>query len=75
MGGIAALAVAFGTAYTVFSEWMNISILRSWTYADSMPRLGLGDFELGLTPLLQWLVVPWVALYLSRGTFVRAKAQ
>ena len=65
---IAVLTVLFGTAYTVFSEWMNLEVLRSWAYAQSMPRLDLGAFEVGLTPLLQWLVIPPVALYLAKKT-------
>ncbi|HUF81967.1 MAG TPA: hypothetical protein VMN03_12565 [Burkholderiales bacterium] len=63
---IAALTVLFGTVYTLFSEWMNITVLRSWTYAASMPTVELGRFEMGLSPLLQWLVVPPLALYLAR---------
>ena len=70
-GWIAALTVLFGVGYTVFSEWMNVKILRSWTYAESMPRLDLGDFELGLTPLAQWLIVPPLALYMARNTDAR----
>lgn len=66
---IAALTMLFGTTYTVFSEWMNVEILRSWVYADSMPRLALAEFQLGLTPLAQWLIVPPLALYLARRTF------
>jgi hypothetical protein len=54
-----------GTGYTVFSEWMNITLFRNWTYAQSMPTLNLGGFDLGLTPLGQWLVVPPAALYLA----------
>lgn len=63
---IAVLIALIGVAYTAFSEWMNIAWLRSWTYAESMPKLELAGFELGLTPLAQWLVVPPLALYLAR---------
>lgn len=62
---IAALTSLIGLGYTVFSEWMNITWLRSWTYADSMPTLAIGGFKLGLTPVAQWLVVPPTALYLA----------
>ena len=67
-GRVAVLSVLFGAGYTVWSEWMNITLLRSWSYAESMPRLSLGDFELGLTPLMQWLVIPPLALYAARRT-------
>lgn len=60
-------ATLAGVGYTVFSEWMNITLLRSWTYSKAMPVLELGTFELGLTPLAQWLVLPPLALYLGRA--------
>jgi len=62
---IAILSALIGVAYTAFSEWMNITILRAWKYAPAMPTLSIGDFELGLTPLAQWLVIPPLALYLA----------
>lgn len=52
--GVATITVA----YTVYSEWMNTVARDGWTYAASMPTVHLGGFELGLTPVLQWLVVP-----------------
>jgi hypothetical protein len=64
---IAVLTALVGTGYTVFSEWMNIALFRNWTYAQSMPVFALGGFELGLTPLLQWLAVPALSLYLARA--------
>lgn len=63
---IAALTALFGVSYTVFSEWMNLAVLRSWTYAESMPTLEHAGVEIGLSPLLQWLVLPPLALYLAR---------
>lgn len=41
--------------------------LGSWAYAASMPRIRLGAIEIGLSPFLQWLVVPPLALYFTRG--------
>ena len=63
---IAALTTLLGLAYTVFSEWMNVSLLRSWSYTDSMPIMQLGETGIGVTPLLQWTVVPIVSLSLAR---------
>lgn len=57
--GLGASIVA-GVAYTVFSEWLNVSVRGSWEYAPVMPQL-LG---IGLSPLLQWLVVPAVTVFL-----------
>jgi len=65
---IAAITALLGAGYTIFSEWMNISVLRSWNYSASMPTLSLGTFELGLTPLAQWFIVPPLALALAKRT-------
>ena len=42
-------AIMLGAAYTVFSEWLNVDIRRSWSYTAAMPVLPL--FGTGLTPL------------------------
>lgn len=65
-----AMLLALGLGYTVFSEWYNVYRLGSWTYTEAMPRI-LG---IGLTPLLQWLVVPVVMLVLARRLRRRAAA-
>jgi hypothetical protein len=70
---ISVLTALSGAGYTVFSEWMNITLLRAWAYAPSMPRIELAGFELGLTPLLQWLVLPPLALWLARRAALRAR--
>lgn len=67
-GRIAAFTALAGTAYTVFSEWMNTSVLGAWSYAGTMPTLRLADIEIGASPLAQWLVLPPLSLYLARKT-------
>ena len=58
---VAVLTVAFGLAYTGFSEWLNTAVRQTWEYSELMPVVpGLG---LGLSPLLQWLAVPSLALW------------
>ena len=57
-GTTAVLAIAIALAYTVFSEWLNVSVRGSWAYAAIMPTVP--PFGTGLAPLLQWLVVPAV---------------
>ena len=52
-------AILLGAAYTVFSEWLNVDIRRSWSYTAAMPVLPL--LGTGLTSLLQWVVVPGLA--------------
>ena len=65
-GRVVAVTMTAGLAYTVFSEWLNTEVRRSWAYSDLMPVLPpLGT---GLSPLLQWLVVPAAALWLAFWT-------
>ena len=53
---VAALSILIGVAYTIFSEWLNISVRQSWAYRDTMPTVG--PLNTGLSPLLQWLIIP-----------------
>lgn len=59
-GPVAVLTVTIGLAYTVYSEWFNVSVRGSWAYGPAMPTLPL--LGTGLTPVLQWIVVPSAAL-------------
>ena len=60
----AAVTIVLGLAYTVFSEWFNVTVRGSWAYAAAMPRVPpLGT---GLSPLLQWIVVPVIAFVWAR---------
>ena len=53
-------AIILGAGSTIFSEWLNVEIRRTWSYTAAMPVVAfLGT---GLTPLLQWLIVPGLAL-------------
>lgn len=65
---IAALSVLLGTGYTLFSEWMNVTVLGSWAYAESMPTVEVAGFEVGLSPLAQWLLIPPLAIYRAAKT-------
>lgn len=61
---VAAAALAFGLAYTIFSEWHNTAVLESWTYSSLMPTLPyLGT---GLAPLAQWIFLPLIGFRLAR---------
>ncbi len=60
-----AACLVFGVGYTIYSEWLNTSVRRSWIYSDLMPIVPV--IGTGLTPLLQWLVVPTLALWLAIG--------
>jgi hypothetical protein len=56
--------VVIGLAYTVYSEWVNVVVRHTWAYTELMPTLPpLGT---GLSPLLEWAVVPLLALLLTQ---------
>ena len=62
---IAVWTALAGVAYTVFSEWSNTAILGSWAYSGLMPTLKVAGVDIGLSPPMQWLVLPPLALYLA----------
>lgn len=45
-----------GVAYTVFSEWLNVSVRGKWNYSSLMPVLPL--LGTGLSPLFHWIILP-----------------
>ena len=57
------LLLILGLGYTVYSEWLNVSVRRSWTYAPLMPTLPL--IGTGLSPLLQWIIVPTLVIRMA----------
>ncbi len=63
----AARVLAFtvvGIAVTVIAEWATTEQLHRWAYADRMPTLPwLGT---GLLPLLQWTILPPLAVWFVR---------
>lgn len=62
---VIAITVTFaGLAYTAYSEWLNTEVLKSWAYSDRMPRLP--GTSLGLSPMLQWALLPPLALWSAR---------
>lgn len=60
-GAVLLMAVVLGVAYTIFSEWLNIVVRAAWAYREIMPLIPVLDA--GLTPLLQWMVVPAMAYW------------
>ena len=60
------LALPFGVAYTVFSEWRNVTAHSAWAYSDWMPVMSAFGLRVGLSPLLQWIVVPVAAFKITR---------
>jgi hypothetical protein len=70
---VAGLALATGVAYTVFSEWLNVAVRAAWAYSDLMPVISIGDVRVGLSPLLQWIVVPAAAFVIMRRATTRRR--
>lgn len=54
------VSIPAGLGYSIFSEFWNTTVHKTWAYSDLMPVLP--GLHVGLTPLLQWLVVPPLAL-------------
>lgn len=64
-----------GLFHTAFSEWVNTVALQSWKYSEAMPMVMFAGTNLGMSPLVQWLLLPPLALWLARkqpGKLMRA---
>ena len=57
------LVISFGLAYTAYSEWRNVYEIGAWAYSPAMPLVS----GIGLSPLLQWLIVPAITLLVFRA--------
>ncbi len=57
-----AIAVTGAVVFTAWSEWYNVYRAGSWGYTANMPLI----FGIGLSPLLQWLVLPPVMVVAYR---------
>lgn len=58
---VASIAIALGLLYTIYSEFQNVYVRQSWSYAAWMPTIDIGGHAIGAAPLLQWIVVPLLA--------------
>ena len=68
---IAGLTVVFGLGYTVFSEWLNVMVRATWAYSEWMPIIPIAGLKIGLSPLLQWIIVPGAAFTITRWVTAR----
>lgn len=46
---------------------MNTVARAGWEYSALMPVVRFLGLEIGLSPLLQWMVIPPLALWLAKG--------
>lgn len=53
-----------GVVMTLAFEWLATGLLERWRYAEVMPVVPI--IGVGLTPLLQWLLLPPLIVWLSR---------
>lgn len=60
-GGITVVIGAM--TFTVWSEWFNVFRIGNWSYTENMPTI----FGIGISPLLQWLVLPPVIVVAYRA--------
>lgn len=70
-GRVVVLTVLIGVSYTIFSEWLNIVIREAWAYRDIMPVFPIIDT--GLTPVLQWIIIPITGFWWARRSSSRTR--
>ena len=56
--------ITIGVVGTVISERVNVHLLKSWAYNELMPIIPW--LKVGLTPFLQWMIIPPIAILLVR---------
>lgn len=64
--------IGFGAAYTIYSEHVNVHVFQSWAYNEAMPIIPW--IKVGLTPILQWMVIPFGAILLTRHHLMAEEA-
>jgi len=58
------LFLAIGLTLTIGFEYYYTNISLRWTYSDLMPLVP--PFGTGLSPLVQWIVIPLLVLWFTR---------
>ncbi len=61
-----------GLSYTVYSEWMNTVVRQTWTYSHLMPKVPI--LGTGLSPFLQWIIVPALGFTVISHLLLRSRA-
>ncbi|ASJ73371.1 hypothetical protein [Granulosicoccus antarcticus] len=70
---VVGFTMVIGVGYTVFSEWLNIVVREAWAYSELMPIVPVIDA--GLSPLLQWIVIPGLAFAWALRPFRQPRAK
>lgn len=61
-----------GIALTVGFEYYYTNVSLRWTYSDAMSLVP--PFGTGLSPLMQWLIIPPLVIWLTRRHLLGARA-
>lgn len=56
--------VAVGVLITIVMEWLATQVVGRWAYAEAMPVVPV--LGVGLSPLLQWIVLPLLVVWFVR---------
>lgn len=51
-----------GLVITVVMEMLNVHVWKRWSFGPAMPMV----FGMSVSPLLQWIIIPPLALWLTR---------
>ena len=54
--------IILGVSYTLYSEYRNVYLAKNWDYSLLMPEL----FGIGLLPVLQWILLPPLIIYILK---------
>ena len=65
-----AVYIACGVGVTIALEYISVYRMGRWSYSSIMPTIG----GIGVVPLVQWLVLPLVILWLSHRHLAGALA-
>jgi hypothetical protein len=71
-GRVTAVTILMAVVYTVFSEWLNVSVRAAWGYSEHMPVVDVLGVKVGLSPVLQWLAGPALAFWVSKNVTLQA---
>lgn len=56
--------VSVGVLITIVMEWLATQVVGRWAYAEAMPVVPV--LGVGLSPLLQWIVLPLLVVWFVR---------
>lgn len=64
--------VGAGLLITIVTEWLSTQVLGRWAYGPEMPVVPL--LRIGVLPILQWVVMPPLVLWMVRRQMLGAQA-